>query len=94
MQTLDFNKCYWGHNHTLKSVDPQNKPGVLSGFIWHTPKPKLGDLVIWPTAYGYAKAIITECEWTINVDDMYKVTVKVAERIDPQGNVLPEHPDG
>jgi hypothetical protein len=81
MKLLDYRRIGGGHNLSIKTV----APGVLTGFCWHTPRPEVGDEIIWETQHGFCKGVLEECKWTVNVDDMYKIKVRVTERIPHEG---------
>ena len=83
-RTIDFRTKRWGHNLDVKTVSE----GVMQGFCWSTPGPRVGDRVLWATEYGHAAAEVTESDWTINVDDMFKVTLRVVERFGKDGATL------
>lgn len=87
-KTLDYRRCAWGHNHTLR----QTEPGHLSGFVWYYRSVKEGDHVIWNTAYGVAEGVITEVKPSYDPADMYHVEVDVVERRAYDGTVLTEPP--
>jgi hypothetical protein len=74
----DFTRTNWGHDLNLNI----SKDRKLRGFVWLTPSPKVGDELIWRTGYGKAVGVIRETRWTMNVDDMYEVTVEVTKRIE------------
>lgn len=80
----DLTRTYWGHNLAVST----SKDGLLRGHVWLTPSPKVGDALIWLTEYGRAEGVIRESEWTVNVDDMFRVTVEVIERRSESGEVL------
>lgn len=75
---FNMTHCRWGHNWEVK----QGEDGVLRGFCWLTPSPRVGDRVTWRTTYGTATGVITEAEWMMNVDDMYRIAVEVEERVE------------
>jgi hypothetical protein len=76
-RVIDMTRTTWGHNFSMiGEVD-----GYRTAFLWCTPGPKAGDQIKWKTNYGFAILDIVESEWTVNVDDMYKVKLVVAERI-------------
>lgn len=76
-RVIDMTGTTWGHNFSVTSSDGK----MWSGFVWCTPGPKVGDQLKWKTTYGVAVLDIIESEWTVNVDDMYKVKLTLAERI-------------
>lgn len=74
-------KRRWGHN--LNTFEPpKNFDADYKVAMWVTPKPKLGDFVKWDTNYGYCYLEVVHVKWTINVDDMYWVNLKVHHRTD------------
>lgn len=75
---IDFTRTYWGHN--LQSIN--GKGDTAEFFVWCTPSPHEGDTMRWRTGYGEAVALVEKVEWTMNVDDMFKVSLRVIERIE------------
>lgn len=76
---INFTSTHWGHNLSVGVTN--EKKGILQGFCWVTPGPRVGDLVKYRTRYGVNIAEVTESTWLGNVDDMYRITIKVTERI-------------
>jgi hypothetical protein len=75
-RTVDYTRKYWGHDLSIK----QGQDGLLRGFCWSSPGVRVGDQLIWRTAYGTAVGEIIECRWSIDPDDMFQITVKVRDR--------------
>lgn len=83
MNTIDFRKTFWGHNLSLIDNDDD---GRLKFFTWSTPRPSVGDEVMWSTAHGYCVATVTGSESMRNVSDMAKISVEVTERFWKDGS--------
>jgi hypothetical protein len=79
-RTIDMTRRTWGHNWDVKTAED----GLLRGFCWLTPAPRVGDLVTWRTQYGLATGAFVESRWVGNVDDMYEVAVRVVARHAPK----------
>lgn len=73
---IDMTRPRWGHNWDAKQGDD----GLLRGFMWATPGPRVGDEVLWRSVHGLTRGEIVESKWTMNVDDMFSVVVEVKER--------------
>lgn len=80
----DFKHKTWGHNIEVKTSGENE----MSGFVWTTPSPRVGEEAMWCTEYGYAVGVFETAVWTHNVDDMYKVKIRIVERQDHFGNIL------
>jgi hypothetical protein len=80
---FDMTRLYWGHNWDVK----QASDGLLRGFCWLTPAPRVGDSVRWRTSYGEASGEVVEAIWTTNVDDMYRIAVRVTARHVPRNSL-------
>lgn len=78
-RVIDMTRTGWGHNIEVWPQDTE-KP-AWTGFIWVTPGARVGDKIRWKTEYGQAVVLVTECQWTGNVDDMYRITVELVERV-------------
>ena len=76
MKEIDFTTTRWGHSLTIR----QRENGKLQGFVWATPGPEVGDLLLWKTAYGSARGKVVESRWCGDPNDMYEVAVEVIER--------------
>ena len=74
---IDFTQTYWGHN--LQKISGEGDHGEF--WVWCTPNPRKGDTIRWRTAYGEVVALIENSEYTMNVDDMFKIKVRIIERI-------------
>ena len=83
-RTIDFRRSYWGHSLDIKATED----GVLTGFCWSSPGPRENDLILWATEYGHVVGQVTKSEWTINVDDMFAINVRVVERVGKSGETL------
>ena len=79
MKRVSFLKQGWGHALHIRVTD--RKKGILTGTLHsHTPLEK-GDEVEWEVALGTNIGVLTECSRYMDPPDMYKVTIKVTERI-------------
>jgi hypothetical protein len=76
MDLIDFRTTTWSHNHYFKSQDD----GTYYGPCWVTPRPKVDDVILWETNYGYAEAKIISVESCRDPRDMYYVRSKIAKR--------------
>lgn len=68
-RTHDITRPSWGHNF---SVIDWTKGEM---FVWLTPGPRKGDILLIPGRNGVIRARVKKTEWMANVDDMYKVKV-------------------
>jgi hypothetical protein len=62
----------WGHAANVKR---NQETGLLEGFVHLTPRPRVGDILVLRFSTGPRELIFRSVEWTMNVDDMYRVTV-------------------
>lgn len=67
------NQRTWGHNFSFTS-EKNAKSAKFA--VWVTPRPKVGDQMEYEVAQGLVTVLITDVEWTRNVDDMYWIHVK------------------
>lgn len=63
----------WGHN--VSFIREKNAKSARFA-IWVTPRPKVGDQMTYEVGQGVVTTVITNVEWTRNVDDMYWIDVK------------------
>ena len=72
----DFRRTYWGHNFGM-TLSPD---GDYSGWTISTPVVKVGDTLVWETAYGEAVVKVTESYPRRDPMDMSAVRGIVVER--------------
>lgn len=77
MSVIDFRVTRWGHNHYFKA----REDGTYYGASLSTPRPKVGDTVLWKTNYGHVEAEVLEVEYLRDPLDMAFVTSRVVKRI-------------
>lgn len=75
-RTIDYRKTYWGHNLSLR---PEKKTGRYRGSCWTTPRPRIGDTLLWKSAVGTVEAIVTDVEYCRDPDDMAFIRVRVTK---------------
>lgn len=76
-RTLDFRATYWGHNISLK----QSGMRKFTGAVWSTPRPRVGDKMLWRTGFGHVVAVVKKVDYCQDPNDMCFITCKVVERI-------------
>jgi hypothetical protein len=81
---IDMRTLYWGRSWYVR----QSPDGLMRGLTHCTPKPEIGDEVIWATSYGEAIGEFTEVKWLRDPDDMYEVTVAIKRRLDREGEAI------
>lgn len=62
----------WGMAAHLKR---NRATGCLEGFVHLSPQPQVGDALLLTFATGPRALIFRTVKWTMNVDDMYAVTL-------------------
>lgn len=74
-RTIDmtYGRRGWGHNFSMM-MEKNAKSAKFA--IWVTPGPKVGDQMEYEVKQGLVTVLITDVEWTRNVDDMYWIHVK------------------
>lgn len=68
----DFTRSRWGHNMEAKLNGES-----LEGYTWSSPRIKLGDELLYKTAYGTAVAQVVEVKTYLDPHDMahFKATI-------------------
>ncbi len=84
-RTHDFRRVYWGHNFKVDGVKLKSGKGLkkdkFQGWTITTPNPQEGDLMVWRTPYGEARAVITKVKWCGDPHDMCMVEGRIVERL-------------
>lgn len=77
-RVIDFRTTGWGHNLDLVPLDT---PDDFKGAVWSTPRPSVGDKLVWRTAYGHLVAEVTEVDYCRDPSDMCFLKGKILERV-------------
>jgi hypothetical protein len=66
---IDLTQTTWGHNFQVINW------GKGDLFVWLTPAPRKGDVLVIQGNRGLIRARVEESKQQLNVDDMYRVRV-------------------
>lgn len=73
----DFRHSTWGHAMHMPNLNPD---GDLEAMSHSTPVVRVGDEVMYETAYGYAVAEVIKATPYLDPPDMCRWTARVTER--------------
>ena len=76
-RTLDFRTTGWGHNFSLRQMRRKTR---FTGPVWSTPRPRVGDKILWRTAFGHVVAVVKKVDYCRDPQDMCFIECKVIER--------------
>lgn len=75
VRTIDMTRRGWGHNISLIHWDRSDVNEEQQLFIWLTPRPKVGDLLLLQGERGTIRMSIVQVKWLFEPRDMYKIWV-------------------
>ena len=72
-RVIDITRPRWGHNISL--MDVHDSKGTIKYAIWVSKRPEVGDEIIWASAHGQVKGMVSGVTPASSVWDMSFITV-------------------